>query len=104
MIHKLLYLTLPLLLTGCIGSFLTGQTEYLDEGYPDIRTVPTRVEALAPRGLHKGEETASRAVDLKKLEQDWEKISARDKALREKAFPAKAAEGAEPTPDDRDVL
>jgi len=88
--YKLFYFIFPLFLTGCIGSFLTGHTEYLEEQYPDIRTVPTRAEALKPRGLHKGEEQVSRNVDLKKLEKDWEKIKARDKALREGAFPAKA--------------
>ena len=85
--QKLLYFGLPLFLTGCVGSIITGQTEYVGEGYPDIRTVPERTEALALRGLHEGEEKASRAVDLKQLEQDWEKINARDKALREEAFP-----------------
>jgi hypothetical protein len=85
-------LIFPLLLTGCIGSFFSGQTEYLSEQYPDIRTVPVRKEAVAPRGLHEGEEQASRNADLKNLEQDWKKIHARDKALREGAFPAKTGE------------
>jgi len=84
---KLLYLTLPFCLTGCIGSLIYDQTAYLDEAYPDIRNVPERAEAIAPRGLHKEEETASRASDFKQLKQDWEKINAREKALREKAFP-----------------
>lgn len=81
--QKLFFLPFSLLLTGCIGSFVSGQTEYLNEAYPDIRKVPERKEALAPRGQHQGEETAARAVDFKQLQQDWEKINARDKALRE---------------------
>jgi hypothetical protein len=101
MIQKLIYISIPLLLTGCVGSFFTGQSEYFGEGYPDIRTVPGREEALAPRGLHEGEEAASRAGDVKRLAQDWEKINARDKALREGAFPAKDAES---TLGDKDAL
>ena len=85
--QKLFYLSLPLFLSGCVGAFLTGQTEYVGECYPDIRTVPEREKALSPRGLHEGEEKVSRATDLKQLSQDWEKINARDKALREKVFP-----------------
>lgn len=70
-----------------MGSVILDQTEYTDECFPDIRTVPERAEALCPRGLHEGEEKASRATDLKQLSQDWEKINARDRALREKIFP-----------------
>lgn len=92
MIQKLFYvITLPFFLTGCIGSILSGQTEYMDEGFPDIRTVPEREEALAPRGLHQEEENVSRAADLRQLSQDWEQITARDKALREKLFPPSTA-------------
>ena len=83
---KLLYLTLPLLLTGCIGSWLTGQTEYLGEDYPDIRTVPSRAEATAPRGNHEGDERTARAVDKQKLEQDLAQLKARNEAAREEAF------------------
>lgn len=85
--QNLFYLSLPLFLTGCIGSLIMDQTEYSDECYPDIRTVPERTEALCPRGLHKGEENVSRAAEFERLSQDWEKITARDKALREKVFP-----------------
>jgi hypothetical protein len=66
---------------------VTGQDEYLDACYPDIRTVPSREESLCSRGCHETEEKAARASDFKKLSQDWEKINARDKALREKLFP-----------------
>jgi len=84
----LLLLTLPLSLSGCIiGSLVSGDTCYLGEDYPDIRTVPERAEAKAPRGCHKGSEAISRATEFKKLEQDREKIMARDEALRENAFP-----------------
>lgn len=85
--QKLAYLCLPFFLTGCVGAIFTGQTEYIGDGFPDIRTVPEREEALEPRGQHRGNEIESRAVDLKKLQKDWEKINARDKALREEAFP-----------------
>jgi hypothetical protein len=87
---QLLYLCIPLLLTGCIGSLIFNQTEYLNENFPDIRNVPERTEAIASRGIHQEEETASRAIDLKELKQDWEKITARDKALREQLFPPPA--------------
>lgn len=86
MINKLIYFTLPLFLTGCIGSIVSGQTEHLGEDYPDIRNVPERLEAMTLRGLHEGEENASRTGELQKLEQDREKISARNEALREEAF------------------
>lgn len=101
--QKLLYFSLPLFLTGCVGSIISGQTEYFGEGYPDIRTVPERKEALASRGIHKGKETASRATDLKRLKQDWEKINARDEALREEAFPVQPEEQSESImPDGKD--
>lgn len=92
MSQKLLSFCIPLLLTGCVGSIITGQTAYFGEEYPDVRTVPEREDAIAPRGLHEKDEKASRAVDFKQLEQDWEKITARDKALREEAFPVKPEE------------
>lgn len=76
----------PLLLSGCIGSLISGNTGYLEQDYPDIRTVPERKEATVSRGLHKGQEASSRAAELKSLKQDREKIRARDQALREKAF------------------
>ena len=81
--QNLLALFIPLLLTGCLGPIISGKTGYIDEGYPDIRTVPVRKDAIAPRGLHEGEETVSRTNDLKKLEQDLQKTTERDKALRE---------------------
>lgn len=83
---NLLWLICPLLLSGCIGSLISGNTGYLEEDYPDIRAVPERKEATTPRGLHTGEEKASRATEMKNLKQDREKIIARDQALREKAF------------------
>lgn len=83
----LLLLVLPLSLTGCIGTLISGNTGYLGEDYPDIRTVPEREVANVTRGCHEGAETASRATEFQKLEQDREKIVARDQALREKAFP-----------------
>jgi hypothetical protein len=85
----LLLLTLPLSLSGCtIGALISGNTGYLEENYPDIRTVPEKAEASASRGCHGGEEIVSRAAEFKQLEQDREKIMARDQALREKAFPS----------------
>ena len=78
---------MPLLLTGCIGSLISGNQGYLNEGYPDIRNVPERAEASKPRGLHEGDEKKSRAADFKKLEQSLEQIKARDDALREDRFP-----------------
>jgi len=103
MIQKLLIFLIPLFLTGCVGSIISGQTEYIGEGYPDIRNVPERKEALAPRGLHAKDEKESRTTDLKQLEQDWKKITARAKALREEAFPV-SVEPKASTPDDKDAL
>ena len=85
--QKILYLISPLFLTGCVGSLIGGHTGRLGDEYPDIRAVPEREEASAPRGLHEGEETISRAIDFEKLEEDREQIKARNEALRESAFP-----------------
>lgn len=87
MIKKLFYLTLPLSLTGCVGSLVSGQTEYMGEGYPDIRSVPEREEACQTRGAHETDECTSRAVELEKLQTDWEQLNARNQALREGVFP-----------------
>lgn len=86
-IKQLISLVLPLLLTGCIGSWISGKTGYLKEEYPDIRSVPERAEATCSRGLHEGKEETCRQGDFKSLEQEREKIKARDQAIREKAFP-----------------
>jgi len=104
MINKLIYLSLPLFLTGCIGSIISGQTEHMGEDYPDIRKVPERSDAIMPRGLHEGEENASRSVELKKLAQIREKISARNEALREEAFSSQNEPQPEITlPDDKNA-
>lgn len=92
MIQKLIYSSLFFFLTGCVGSIISGKTGYLEEPYPDIRTVPERVQAIAPRGLHSEEEKAARASDLKHLKKDWEEINARDEVLRESTFPAQPRE------------
>ncbi len=81
--QKIIYLLPLFLLSGCIGSIISGDTGYICEEFPDIRTVPERSKACAPRGTHKGEEKQSRCTDFKKLEQDREQIKARDQALRE---------------------
>ena len=95
---------MPLFLTGCIGSFLSGRTEYLHEGYPNILTVPEREEASRPRGFHVGDERKSRAAEFKKLEQAREEIKARDEALREGKFPDSQEKTEETAviPDDTD--
>lgn len=92
---KLFYFMMPFLLTGCVGSWISGHTGYINEPYPDIRTVPERKEASASRGLHEKNEEISRATDFKNLEQAREKIKARDQALREGAFPNSQKEKAE---------
>lgn len=103
---KIVYILCPLVLSGCVGSWISGHTEYSRDDYPDIRTVPERAAACAPRGLHEGDEKVARAEDFKKLEQDREQLKARNEALREGAFPEaeKAEETAEPTPDDKGGL
>jgi hypothetical protein len=102
---KYLYIMMPLLLTGCIGALIGGHTEYLNECYPNILTVPEREEASKSRGLHREEEKVSRASEFKKLEQAREEIKARNEALREGRFPDSQQEKKEReiTPDDRGV-
>jgi hypothetical protein len=93
MIRHILLL-LPLFsLTGCIGGLFL-ETNYGRDEYPDIRTVPEREEALKPRGQHEGEEAESRSAEFQRLQEDREKIKARNEALREGVFPnaQKAAE------------
>jgi len=80
--EKLFYLLVPLLLNGCIGTYLSGETGYLCEDYPDIRSVPERIEANKSRGLHPCNEKAARKVDFINLEKDRVEIQERDKALR----------------------
>lgn len=86
MTHKLLYFCLPLLLTGCVGSLISGHTGQLDECYPDIRCVPPREEAEKSRGKHVGDEKEASAADFEKLEQDRAKLKDRNEALRAGAF------------------
>ena len=82
-----LYLCLPIVLTGCLASWITGDDGYDPYDFPDIRTVPERKEATEPRHCHEGNEQTSRVAESKKLEQDRESLKARNEALREKAFP-----------------
>ena len=83
----LLYVSFPLLLSGCVGSMIAGKTGHLADDYPDIRNVPGRPEATLPRGTHEGDEKTCRSAEFTKLEQDREQIKARNQALREGAFP-----------------
>lgn len=103
---NIFYILCPLLLSGCVASWISGDTGYFDEDYPDIRTVPERPAACAPRGLHEGDENEARALDFKKLEEDREQVKARNEALREGAFPEAEKEKNErkPIPDDKDGL
>jgi len=105
---NIFYILCPLLLSGCVASWISGDTGYLSEDYPDIRTVPERPAACAPRGLHEGDEKLARASDFKKLEEDREQVKARNEALREGAFPEaeKVAEETKTksTPDDKGGL
>ena len=87
MSKTIFYILCPFFLTGCVASWVGGDTGYLSEEYPDIRTVPERPVACAPRGLHEGDEEVARASDFKKLEEDRERVKARNEALREGAFP-----------------
>lgn len=89
----LLYISLPFLLSGCVGTMISGKTGHLGDDYPDIRSVPGRPEATKPRGTHEGDEKTCRSAEFTKLEQDREQIKARNQALREGAFP-----NADPTP------
>ena len=81
------YIMIPLFLTGCVGTWISGKTGHLGDEYPDIRTVPEKEEAQELRGQHTGDEKLSRIHDFKTLENDREQAKARDEALREEAFP-----------------
>lgn len=83
--QKLLFLGLPLFLTGCIGSIIGGHEGNIYKEFPDIRTVPERAEATKDRGLHEGSEKSARATAFQALAQEREKMKARDQALRERA-------------------
>ena len=89
MMKKYILIALPsLFLSGCIGTWISGKTGNIFEDYPDIRTVPERKEATAPRDTHQGDEKAERSAEFKSLQDAKEKIKARDEAIREGAFPA----------------
>ncbi len=85
---NLLFLIFPLFLSGCVGFLVWDDTGCWDEDFPDIRTVPNRECARAPRCVKEREEACVRMNDFKKLEQEREQIVARDQALRERAFPS----------------
>ena len=79
-------LFLSLLLTGCVGTVISGNTGNLDQDYPDIRSVPGREEATESRGIHEGDEKEASELDYEKLDQDREALKARNEALRKEAF------------------
>lgn len=82
------FIVLPLFLSGCtIGSIISGHTGRLSEDYPDIRSVPSRQEAIQSRGIHEGDEKEASVADFKKLEQDRTDLQVRNESLRENAFP-----------------
>lgn len=98
-----LILSLPFLLSGCIGTLMWGNTSYLDKDYPDIRSVPTRAEAIAPRCPCEGDEKVIRAQDLNLLQEDRKRMQERDKTLRAMEesmtlMPLPTAQG-DPTPE-----
>jgi len=90
--NNILCLIIPLFLTGCVGTLISGHTEHLGEEFPDIRAVPERAEACKSHGLHKGVEKTARTNDFKRLEQIREQVKARNQALREGRFPNLPAE------------
>ncbi len=99
--NKIAALSLSLLLSGCIGTLMWGNTGNLDEAYPDIRSVPTRSEATASRCICGGDEKVIRANDLLLLQKDLKCMQERDKMLRDmgetmSVMPLPAAQG-EPT-------
>jgi hypothetical protein len=73
-----------------MATFLTeGEGKYIDADFPDIRCVPSREDAAAPRlPCNSGKEVEKSAHDLNDLEKERKKIKARDEALRERAFPS----------------
>lgn len=83
---RFLFLLFPVLLSGCVGYLAWDDTGCWTEDFPDIRTVPNRECARAPRCVCEKNEKLSRLNDLNSLEKEREQIAARDQALREKAF------------------
>lgn len=83
-----LLLIFSLFLSGCVDPVVWDDTPYWNEDFPNFIGFPSRCAAIASRGVHEGEEMADRLNDFKKLEQEREQITARDQALREKAFPS----------------
>lgn len=94
--QKFLFLMTPFLLAGCVGSLISGNTSYLNDEYPDIRAVPERQEACAPRGTHEKEELASRDIEFKKLAEIRKNVNERDNALRKEAFSISQEKGLTP--------
>ncbi len=84
---------------------ISGHTEYLKEGYPNILSVPEREEASQSRYEGGRDEKKSRAADFDELEKTREKIKVRDEALREGRFPVSQNEDEKEqiTLGDRDV-
>ncbi len=82
---KTLFL-MPILLTGCVASFVKGDHDLIDESYPDITSVPSREIADADRGHHSQSEGISRSYDLESLEKDRVNLDQEAQRLRDRAL------------------
>ncbi len=82
---KTLFL-MPILLTGCVASFVKGDHDLIDEDYPDITTVPSREVADADRGHHDEAEGISRSYNQAALEKDRVNLDQEAQRLRERAL------------------
>jgi len=69
----------PLTLTACVGTFVSGEDA---KPIPDLRQVPTREVAMAPRGWHGGDENSERTEDMTTLQVTQERMQSKDQAIR----------------------
>jgi hypothetical protein len=79
-------LLVPILLTGCVASFVKGDHDLIDEDYPDITSVPSREIADADRGHHAQSEGISRSYDLDALEKDRVNLDQEAQRLRDRVL------------------
>ncbi len=84
--HIILLVAISFSLTGCIGAILSGQTELIDEDYPDITTVPCRAEASADWGAHGESEVAARKQSQQDLEKSRDALRRQNEELRNRYF------------------
>ncbi len=87
-VYKTLLLGMPFILIGCdIGSHATGQTETLNDTFPDINTVPFYEQSLEEDRSQPRE--SEKMDDIKRLTNQGESLEERGRKLWEKTFKQK---------------